>query len=63
MVHEKMRDYIYTVGLKISVIEERAGLPKKTLSPILHGKRKMSVEEYIAICRAMGVDYSLFMPA
>ena len=63
MVYEKMRDYIYTEGLKISVIEERAGLPKKTLSPILLGKRKMSVEEYISLCRALSVDYSLFMPA
>lgn len=56
----KIKEYIRASGLKISAIAERAGIPMNKFSPMINGKRKITVEEYFAICDALGVSVNTF---
>jgi hypothetical protein len=39
------------------------GIPESKLSLILNGKRRMTVDDYESICRAMAVDPARFYQA
>lgn len=55
-VYEKLRDYIDSHGIKREYISEKSGIPSNVLSPILNGKRKLDVEEFILIIGVLGID-------
>lgn len=59
----RIREYIEKAGLKKCVIAEKAGIPETTFSAILNEKRKITVEEYFAICDALQVSIGLFREA
>lgn len=61
MLGKKIKEYIANSGYKIGVIAERAGLPANTFSAMINGKRKITAEEYFAICKALGVELDYFM--
>ena len=60
MLSEKIKKYIANSGYKINAIAERAGLPANTFSAMINGKRKITAEEYFAICKALGVALDYF---
>lgn len=60
MLSERIRDYIEKSGLKFGVIAERVGIPMNTFSAMMNGKRKITAEEYFAICKALNVPLEQF---
>ena len=62
MIGIKVKKYLDKNGIKYSFLSEKIGMPMNVLSPLLSGKRKMSVEEYFAICEALGVPVDTFEP-
>lgn len=59
--YEKMQSYISDSGIKQKFIAEQAQLAESTLSLILSGKRKCGVDEYIQICKALGLPFEAFI--
>lgn len=60
MLANKIKNYILESGLKFSAVAERVGIPFNTFSNMMNGKRKITVEEYIAICRVLNVPLEKF---
>lgn len=62
MIGIKVKNYLDENGIKYSYLSERIGMPMNTLSLLLNGKRKMSVEEYFMICEVLGLPVNTFEP-
>lgn len=62
MVYEQIRDFIKASGLKYNFVAERSGIKTMAFTSIMNGERKISAEEYFAICDALGVDANTFRP-
>lgn len=62
MIGLKVKQYLDENGIKYSFLSEKIGVPMNVLSPLLNGKRKMSVEEYFTICDALGLPVDTFEP-
>lgn len=62
MIGLKVKKYLDEKGIKYSFLSEKIGMPMNLFSPLLNGKRKMSVEEYFTICEALGVSVDTFSP-
>ena len=56
-----IRMYLQGHGIKQTFIAEKCGWSKQKMSCIVNGKSKMTVEDYQALCRAIGVPYELFL--
>ena len=62
-MHERVKQYISDRGLSQKIIAANMGIPEPKLSLILNGKRRMTVDDYEMICRAMAVDPARFYAA
>ena len=62
MIGLKVKKYLDENGIKYSYLSEKVGIPMNMLSPTLNGKRRMSVEEYFAICEVLGLPAETFAP-
>lgn len=62
MIGIKVKEYLDENGIKYSYLSEKIGMPMNTLSLLLNGKRKMSVEEYFVICEVLGLPVDTFEP-
>ena len=62
MIGIKVKEYLDENGIKYSYLSEKIGMPMNTLSLVLNGKRKMSVEEYFTICEALELPVNTFEP-
>lgn len=60
-VFEQIRSFIEAKGFKQIVIARNSGIPYKTFNLMLLGKRKIYVDEFNAICRALDVQPDLFL--
>lgn len=60
MVGKKIKKYLDENGIKYSYVADKIGMPMNMFSPLLNGKRKMTAEEYLLICKAIGVDAGYF---
>ena len=60
-IAEKMKQYIDENGLKQKAIAQRASMREDAVSNMLRSKRKMTVDEYISICHAIGVPPQKFL--
>lgn len=60
MIAEKLAEYFVTRGIKQKVVAEAIGISPAAMSEMLAGRRKLSADEYVAICDFLGVPYSLF---
>lgn len=58
----KVKKYLDENGIKYSYLSEKIGMPMNTLSLLLNGKRKMSVEEYFMICEVLELPVNTFEP-
>ena len=57
---EIIRKYIDANGISQAHICRKAGISKVKFNLVLNGKRKLTVEEYELICRALGVNMNFF---
>lgn len=62
MIGIKVKKYLDENGIKYSYLSEKIGMPMNTLSLLLNGKRKMSVEEYFMICEVLELPVNTFEP-
>ena len=62
-MHERVKRYIGDRGLSQKIIAANMGIPESKLSLLLNGKRRMTVDDYESICRAMAVDPARFYQA
>ena len=60
MIAKAIATYMKEKGIKQAYICEKTDLTKHSISCALNGKRKLSVEEYVLICRALHVSYDFF---
>ena len=60
MIAKAIATYMKDHGIKQAYISDKTGLTKHSISCILNGKRKLSVEEYEVICRVLHVSYDFF---
>jgi len=60
MITAAIADYVKQNGIKQSILCRRTGLTKYLVRQSLHGKRRLSIEEYIKICSALNVPYTFF---
>ena len=58
----KVKEYLDQRGVKYSYLSRLTGIPMNLLSLTLNGKRRMSVEEYFTICKALDVSVDTFVP-
>ena len=59
-MHKRIKSYIDDRQLSQKIIAANMGIQESKLSLILNGKRRMSVDDYESICRAMAVDPARF---
>lgn len=62
-VHERIRFYIQSEGLKQKVIAKKAGYSEKQFSAMMRGVRKIGAEDYEKICIALKREPNDFMGA
>lgn len=62
-MHKRIKQYIDDRGLSQKIIAANMGETESRLSLLLNGKRRMTVDDYEAICRAMAVDPARFYQA
>jgi len=60
MVYERISDYISEHGIKQSSIAKKIGISPQSFSAAMHGDRKITAEEFIAICEALGISLDRF---
>lgn len=63
MIYKLIRKFIKDHGLKFSFVAEKAGIPNVAFISAMNGQRKISAEEYFAICDALGVSADTFRPS
>lgn len=61
MLGRSIKDYMTSEGLKANVIAGRAGIKENVFSAMVNEKRKITAEEYFAICRALNVPLDRFV--
>lgn len=60
MLGSKIKSYISACGVKLSTIADKANIPLNTFSAMMNDKRKITAEEYFAICTALNVSLDKF---
>jgi len=58
---EKIKAYLAEQGLKQYRVAEKAGINNDKFNLVLNGKRRLQVDEYVAICNAIGVPTDTFL--
>ena len=57
----KVADYVRNMGIKQNWLAEKTGLTESIVSDIFRGKRKMTADEFVCICKALGKNPNDFM--
>lgn len=60
MTGKKIHSYLLQNGIKQTFLAEKIGVPKTTLSSMLHEKQRIDVEMYAKICNALDVPLTEF---
>ena len=60
-IHELMKSYVNEKGLCQKLIAENMDTTESKVSLMLNGKRRMTVDDYIALCKAMAVPPTKFI--
>lgn len=58
---ERVREYIIEKNLSQKIIAENMNISESRVSLMLTGKRRMTVDDYIAICKAISVPPTRFL--
>lgn len=62
-VAQKVGLFLKNAGIPQSYISQRTGIQQSKLTLALQGKRRLTFEEYEAICRVLGVQMETFLEA
>lgn len=57
----RIKQYLAENGISQTYVSKKAGIPLSKLSLSLNGKRKMTLEEYAIVCKALGVNAERFL--
>ena len=57
----KIKAYLDERGISQVFLSEKSGIPAAKLSLALNGKRKLTFDEYEAICYVLGVGVDTFL--
>lgn len=60
---KKMKNFFEEQGVKQKFIAQKTGITETTLSLIMQGKRKCTIEEYVKICKFAGCSFDTFIDA
>ncbi len=60
MIVEEIARYIDENEISRTYLSERTGMSEQMVKQSIWGKKKMSIEEYLRICAALGVSYEYF---
>lgn len=60
MIAEKIRQYIKDKDINQTAIGRKAGLTKQAMSDSMRGVRRLTADEYVGICGALGVSTDFF---
>lgn len=60
-IARKIKEYINRNGIRQAYIVSKTGINKNKLSQSLMGNRKLTVGEYSAICKIIGVNMEYFI--
>lgn len=60
MLGERIKAYILESGMKLCSVADKVNIPMNTFSAMMNGKRKITAEEYFAICKALNVPIEMF---
>jgi len=60
-VGSRILEYIQHSGISQAHVSKRAGIPLPKLNLALHGRRKLQMDEYEAICYALDVNPDKFL--
>ena len=60
-IRERVREYIVGKDLSQKIIAENMNISEARLSLMLTGKRGMTVDDYLAICKAISVPPIRFL--
>lgn len=63
MLGTAIKAHIDSEGLKMKSVAEKADIPLNIFSAIVNEKRKITAEEYFAICAALNVPLEKFRHA
>lgn len=63
VVQSKVAQYLEEQGIKQSWLAQKTGLTDNMISGILNGKRKMTADEFVRICKAIEKTPNDFMEA
>ena len=61
MVGKLIKDYLTENGIKQSFLSEKSDIPEPVLSKMFAGQRRITVEEYSAICKSLKVPMDFFV--
>lgn len=57
----KLKHYIEEHGLIQKFVAKKAGIEEVTLSNILNGRQRCSLENYVKLCKFFNVSFELFI--
>lgn len=61
MLSEKIKKYLDDKGIKYGFVADGIGVSVSTFSGMINGKRKITAEEYFAICNFLCVGLDFFI--
>lgn len=59
--NKKINDYLKEHGISQTFIAEKLGISRTRMSMMLNGKRKMTADDLIKICKILKVSPEMFM--
>lgn len=60
MIQEKLTTHIRGLGIKQKKLAEECDMSEMAVSSVMRGERKLTLEEYAAICKFLGVSMDFF---
>ena len=61
MLAERIKEYAAEMGIKQNAVAKAAGISASAMSEAMRGNRRLTAEEYVAICDFLNVPYSKFI--
>ena len=62
-MYERIRSFIESGNISRKLVAQNSGITESQLSLMLNGKRRISVDDFEKLCRAMSVDPARFYAA
>lgn len=60
MIQERLTEYINRMGIKQKTLAEKCGMTEMAVSSSMRNERKLTLDEYSAICKFLGLSLDTF---